>query len=128
MSDTYIKLSWRDAMAFLAQGVINITEGLSKIEPDSVIHHGMQRVCRLVNEAETGEGPCPICRERSKRLHETVEHMFWKYRDAEKLPCEDFAELLLITLHRAGALAPQHKPDVGDKGGESWPKREDGND
>jgi hypothetical protein len=124
MSETYIKLSWREAMAGVAQGAINVTEELSQIERDSYIHHGMAEVCRMVNEAEKGEAPCPICRERSKALHEQVEHLFWKFRDAEKLPAEDFAEFLLITLHRLGALAPQHKPDVGKSGGESWPKRD----
>jgi hypothetical protein len=120
-------MSWREAMAGLAQGAINVAEGLSQIEPDSFIYYGMEEVCRLVNEAEKGEAPCPICRERSKQLHEQVSHLFWKFRDG-KLPCDDFAEFLLITLHRLGALAPQHRPDVGDKGGESWPKHEDDND
>ena len=41
------------------------------------------------------------------------------------MPAEDFAEFLLITLYRLGALAPQHKPDESDKGAQSWPKRED---
>jgi len=116
-------------MAGLAQGVINITEGMkAKIEKDSYIYYGMDQVCRMVNQAEKGEAPCPICRERSKALHEQVSHLFWKFRDAEKLPSDDFAELLLITLHRFGALSPQFKPDVGKGGGESWPKHEDGND
>jgi len=33
--------------------------------------------------------------------------------------------LLLIMLYRAGALAPQHRPDIGANGGESWPKHDE---
>lgn len=39
-------------MHWIAQGAINITEGLTTIEADSPVHMAMQELCRLANEGK----------------------------------------------------------------------------
>lgn len=114
------KMTWREAMAGLAQGVINVSEQEAEtIEKGSRIYRGMDEVCRMVNDAEKGEARCPICRERSAKLLEVVAHLFAKFRDSN-MDSEDFAEFLLISMYRDGALSSSHEPD-GSPTAQSWP-------
>ena len=46
---------FEDIMAFVAQGVINISEGLTGIEPSSAIHRAMEELCYRVTEGVVGE-------------------------------------------------------------------------
>lgn len=39
-----------EAVAYIAQGVINIDSGLTTIEPGSRVHRGMSELCRILQE------------------------------------------------------------------------------
>jgi hypothetical protein len=54
-------MPWNDVMHYIAQGVINIDEGLTTIEPGSNIHLAMAELCRLVNELRV-KPPEPVTR------------------------------------------------------------------
>lgn len=41
-------------LAMIAQGVINIDEGLTTIEKDSPVHQAMVKLCEMVNAGKVG--------------------------------------------------------------------------
>ena len=43
-------MKWDEAVAAIAQGAINITEGLTDIGVDSRVHRGMKELCRMLHE------------------------------------------------------------------------------
>ena len=47
-------------MHFIAQGVINITEGRTTIEASSAIHRAMEELCEAVHKGEVGLTACPM--------------------------------------------------------------------
>ena len=44
-------------MHFIAQGAINISEGLTEVEADSPVHRAMSDLCRLVSEGKVTYTP-----------------------------------------------------------------------
>ena len=60
------KKEFDDLMAAIAQGVVNIDEGITTIEPRSRIHHAMVKLCTAVINGEVGlieiEEHCSNCK------------------------------------------------------------------
>jgi len=46
----HLAMSFDSMMAWIAQGVINIREGVTTIEADSPIHRAMVQLCELVTD------------------------------------------------------------------------------
>lgn len=47
-----MKMTQEEAIAAVAQGAINIDEGLEVIEKGSRVHRGMHEICRILNEKQ----------------------------------------------------------------------------
>ncbi len=49
--ETKPRMSWEDTVHFIAQGAINISEGMQTIEPGSKIHRAMESFCDYMCKA-----------------------------------------------------------------------------
>lgn len=46
------EMNFADVMRLIAQGAINVTEGITTVEQDSPVHRAMKKLCEMVSKGE----------------------------------------------------------------------------
>ena len=65
-------MTFDEAIHWIAQGAINIDEGLERVEKDSYVHKAMHRLCDLVAKGRVKEVAelCPVCEGRPSAVRD----------------------------------------------------------
>lgn len=52
-------MTWAEICFGIAQGTINVTEGLTNVEPGSLVHRAMEQFCTRFTNVENGSEGLP---------------------------------------------------------------------